>query len=98
MRDYHINIFYSEDDEGYIADIPDLEECSAFGETPDDAHCMRFNRLKNYGWRLHEQRVRLFHRHGIVRLFIRQHQPDSTDHIHDPEPKRKGKRKGGGFI
>ena len=37
MRDYHINIFYSEDDEGYIADIPDLEACSAFGETPDDA-------------------------------------------------------------
>jgi predicted RNase H-like HicB family nuclease len=37
MRDYHINIFYSEDDEGYIADIPDLEACSAFGETPDKA-------------------------------------------------------------
>jgi predicted RNase H-like HicB family nuclease len=37
MRDYHINIFYSEDDEGYIADIPDLESCSAFGETPDEA-------------------------------------------------------------
>ncbi len=37
MRDYHINIFYSEDDEGYIADIPDLEACSAFGETPDVA-------------------------------------------------------------
>ena len=37
MRDYHINIFYSEDDDGYIADIPDLEACSAFGETPDEA-------------------------------------------------------------
>ena len=33
MSDYHINIFYSEEDEGYIADIPDLEACSAFGET-----------------------------------------------------------------
>jgi hypothetical protein len=22
MKDYHINIFYSEEDEGYIADIP----------------------------------------------------------------------------
>ncbi len=33
-RDYHINIFYSDDDGGYIADIPDLEFCSAFGETP----------------------------------------------------------------
>lgn len=37
MRDYHINIFYSEDDAGYIADIPDLEACSAFGDTPDEA-------------------------------------------------------------
>jgi predicted RNase H-like HicB family nuclease len=36
-RDYHINIFYSEDDGGYIADIPDLEFCSAFGETPAEA-------------------------------------------------------------
>ena len=37
MKDYHINIFYSEDDGGYIADIPDLEACSAFGDTPDEA-------------------------------------------------------------
>lgn len=37
MKDYHINVFYSEEDEGYIADIPDLEPCSAFGETPEEA-------------------------------------------------------------
>ena len=37
MRDYHINIFYSEKDEGYIADIPDLTACSAFGKTPEEA-------------------------------------------------------------
>ena len=37
MSDYHINIFYSEEDGGYIADIPDLESCSAFGETPERA-------------------------------------------------------------
>ena len=37
MRDYHINIFYSPEDEGYIADIPDLETCSAFGQTPEEA-------------------------------------------------------------
>jgi len=37
MTDYHINIFYSEEDSGYIADIPDLEHCSAFGETPEQA-------------------------------------------------------------
>ena len=33
MKDYHINIFYSDEDEGYIADIPDLKSCSAFGNS-----------------------------------------------------------------
>jgi predicted RNase H-like HicB family nuclease len=37
MKDYHINIFFSEPDNGYIADIPDLNACSAFGETPAEA-------------------------------------------------------------
>ncbi len=37
MKDYHINIFYSEEDKGYIADIPDLKHCSAFGATPEVA-------------------------------------------------------------
>ncbi len=37
MRDYHVNIFLSEEDDGYIADIPDLPHCAAFGETPEQA-------------------------------------------------------------
>ncbi|MCH8260857.1 MAG: type II toxin-antitoxin system HicB family antitoxin [Planctomycetes bacterium] len=37
MMDYHINIFYSEEDGGYIADVPDLAACSAFGETAQRA-------------------------------------------------------------
>ncbi len=37
MKDYHINVFYSDADEGYIADIPDLQFCSAFGATPEEA-------------------------------------------------------------
>ena len=37
MKDYHINVFYSEEDEGYIADIPDLKNYSAFGESPEEA-------------------------------------------------------------
>lgn len=37
MKDYHVNLFYSDDDEGYIADIPDLKSCSAFGATPEEA-------------------------------------------------------------
>ena len=37
MKDYHINIFYSDEDGGYIADLPDLPGCSAFGATPEAA-------------------------------------------------------------
>ncbi|MEO6667201.1 MAG: type II toxin-antitoxin system HicB family antitoxin [Nitrospiria bacterium] len=37
MSDHHINIFYSDEDGGYIADIPDLDSCSAFGRTPEEA-------------------------------------------------------------
>lgn len=37
MSDYHINIFYSAEDASYIADIPDLESCSALGATPEEA-------------------------------------------------------------
>jgi predicted RNase H-like HicB family nuclease len=37
VKDYHINIFYNDEDGGYIADIPDLDACSAFGATPDEA-------------------------------------------------------------
>lgn len=37
MTNYHINIFPSPDDGGYIADIPDLTYCSAFGTTPQEA-------------------------------------------------------------
>jgi predicted RNase H-like HicB family nuclease len=37
VKDYPINIFWSEEDGGYIADIPDLASCSAFGGTPEEA-------------------------------------------------------------
>ena len=37
MSDYHINVFYSDEDGGYVADIPDLEACSAFGSSPEEA-------------------------------------------------------------
>lgn len=37
MNDCHINIFYSKADVAYIADIPDLEACSAFGRTAEEA-------------------------------------------------------------
>ena len=37
MKDYHINIFWSQEDNCYVADIPDLKYCSAFGATPEEA-------------------------------------------------------------
>jgi predicted RNase H-like HicB family nuclease len=37
MKDYHINVFFSDEDNAYVADIPDLEACSALGATPQDA-------------------------------------------------------------
>ena len=48
MKDYHINIFYSEEDGGYIADIPDLEACSAFGATAEEA--LREVQLAKQAW------------------------------------------------
>jgi predicted RNase H-like HicB family nuclease len=37
VSDYHINVFYSDEDSAYVADIPDLEACSAFGASPEEA-------------------------------------------------------------
>ena len=37
MYKYAIEIFYSEEDEGYIAVVPELAGCSAFGETEKKA-------------------------------------------------------------
>ena len=30
---YHINLFWSESDGAWVADVPDLQSCSAFGDT-----------------------------------------------------------------
>ena len=37
MSDYHINVFWSEEDHNWVADIPDLQHCSALGDTPQEA-------------------------------------------------------------
>jgi predicted RNase H-like HicB family nuclease len=34
---YHINVFWSEPDSAWVADVPDLQSCSAFGDTPAEA-------------------------------------------------------------
>ena len=37
VEDYDINVFYSEHDGCYVADIPELKFCSACGNTPEEA-------------------------------------------------------------
>jgi predicted RNase H-like HicB family nuclease len=34
---YHINLFWSETDGAWVAEMPDLHSCSAFGSTPAEA-------------------------------------------------------------
>jgi predicted RNase H-like HicB family nuclease len=34
---YRINIFYSESDRAYVAEIPELKGCWAFGHSPEEA-------------------------------------------------------------
>ena len=34
---YHINVFWSAEDECWIADVPDLRPCSAHGDTRAEA-------------------------------------------------------------
>ena len=37
MNRYHINLFWSEADGCWVADMPDLKSSSAFGDTPAEA-------------------------------------------------------------
>ena len=34
---YHINVFWSQADSAWVADVPDLKSCAAFGDTPQEA-------------------------------------------------------------
>lgn len=48
MSDYAINIFYDDEDGDYIAVVPDLKGCSAFGDTPEEA--LRQVLVAKEGW------------------------------------------------
>lgn len=45
---YHNNLFWSSEDDCWIADVPDLKPCSAHGDTPDDAIANIQNAIE--GW------------------------------------------------
>lgn len=34
---YHLNVFWSTEDDCWIADVPDLKHCSAHGNTAEEA-------------------------------------------------------------
>ena len=37
MPHYAIVVFWSDADDAWVADVPDLKSCSAFGGTPEEA-------------------------------------------------------------
>ncbi len=37
MPHYAIIVFWSDEDRAWVADVPDLKSCSAFGATPEEA-------------------------------------------------------------
>jgi predicted RNase H-like HicB family nuclease len=45
---YHINLFWSDEDGSWIATVPDLRGCTAFGDTPEDA--LREIQIAMEGW------------------------------------------------
>ena len=59
MSEYHINLFWNDEDDCWIADIPDLKFCSAHGESPDEA--LREVQVAKKAWlasaKGHKQRV-----------------------------------------
>lgn len=55
----HINVFFSDEDHGYIADIPSLKFCSAYGRTPEEA--LREVRTAKKAW------LEAAHEHGKLK-------------------------------
>jgi predicted RNase H-like HicB family nuclease len=37
VNHYAIIVFWSDEDRAWVADVPDLKPCSAFGNTPEEA-------------------------------------------------------------
>lgn len=45
---YFIRIFWSDEDECYVAEVPELKGCSGLGETPDDALSEAVKSIRNW--------------------------------------------------
>lgn len=45
---YNINVYWSDEDDCWIADVPDLRPCSAHGSTPQEAMAHIEDAIK--GW------------------------------------------------
>ncbi len=37
MQHCAINVFWSDEDDVWVANVPDLKSCAAFGDTPEEA-------------------------------------------------------------
>lgn len=54
---YHINLFWSDEDGLWIADVPDLRYCSSHGDTPEEAAASISEAIE--GW------LSVAHEHGL---------------------------------
>ncbi|TXC69557.1 type II toxin-antitoxin system HicB family antitoxin [Sphingomonas ginsenosidivorax] len=45
---YHINLFWSQDDDCWIADVPDLRYCTTHGDTSDEALVNVHDAIENW--------------------------------------------------
>ena len=65
MNRYHINLYWSDDDDCWVANVPDLEPCSAFGDSPQEALSevqvaieLWLETVLAHGWEIPEPRYR----------------------------------------
>ena len=70
MQDYHINVFYSQDNGGYIADIPDLSSAPPSARRPATP-CRKSCAPKTPGWPPPTTRISRFPAPAIALPFIR---------------------------
>ena len=99
MSKYAIEIFYSDEDAGYIAIAPELSGCSAFGESQEDALEQLFGYYverdfvtKEYKEKVLERRIRtLIHGLNLAKPFRAMSVGDEYTAAHFPLVQSDGK-------